>query len=317
MNKFLLVITIGLTMKAAAFAQTTQPASSQPSTAPTTQVLPPIPLWDGAAPGSIGEADIDIPTITPYLPDPDKATGAAIIICQGGSYNHYGVHEGVPVSQWLNSLGITSFILKYRLGPKYHYPIEMEDVQRAIRLVRSQSANFKIDPNRVGILGFSAGGHLASTAATHFDDGLPTAWDPVERFSSRPDLVMLIYPVITMLDPNTHTPSRTNLLGPNPDQALEELTSNEQHVTADTPPCFLVHTADDHTAPVENSLLFAEACRTAGVSVELHIFEQGKHGFALGGADPVLSTGPNLAAAWLRRHGFINNQNATAETQRR
>jgi acetyl esterase/lipase len=297
MNKIFFALAICLATSTVTRAQTTAPAT-QPS---------PIPLWDGLAPGSIGDADIDIPTITPYFPDPAKSTGAAIIVCPGGAYGHYGVHEGAPVAQWLNSLGITSFVLKYRLGPKYHHPIEMQDAQRAIRLVRAQAGTFKIDPTRVGIIGFSAGGHLASTVATHFDDGQPDAWDPVDRFSCRPDVVLLIYPVITMLDPYTHIPSRTNLLGDQPEQALEEATSNELFVTPATPPCFLVHGADDTVAPVENSLLFAEACRKADVPYELHIFEHGKHAFGLGGTDPVLSTWPKLAADWLRRHGFLKD----------
>ncbi|MGA3068364.1 MAG: alpha/beta hydrolase [Tepidisphaeraceae bacterium] len=290
-----LFLTILLTLTTIARAQTTEPS--------------PIPLYDGQPPNSIGDSPIDIPTITPYFPAPDKTTGAAIIIFPGGAYNHYGIHEGIPVAQWLNSLGITSFILKYRLGPKYHHPIEMQDAQRAIRLIRSQSETFKIDPTRLGVLGFSAGGHLASTVATHFDPGQPSPWDKVEEYSSRPDLVLLIYPVITMQDPYTHLISRQNLLGDNPDPALEQETSNELHVTPDTPPCFLVHTADDQTAPVQNSLMFADALQKAGVPFELHIFQHGKHGFALGGNDPVLSTWPTLAAHWLQHYQFVKNPN--------
>jgi acetyl esterase/lipase len=200
--------------------------------------------------------------------------------------------------------GISGFVLKYRLGPKYHHPVELEDAQRAIRLVRSRAAQWNLDPKRIGILGFSAGGHLASTAATHFDSGSASALDPIDRAGSRPDLAILVYPVISMQEPYAHVASRTNLLGADPDHELEKSLSNDLQVTPNTPPCFVVHTADDHTVPVENSLLFVMACRKNGVPVELHVFEHGPHGFGLGSGDPTLSTWPDLAAQWLRRHGF-------------
>jgi acetyl esterase/lipase len=278
-------------------------AATQPTTAPSE---PPIRLWDQAAPGAQGDEPVDIPTLTPFLL-PGETTSPAFIVCPGGAYIHLAPHEGAPVAQWLNTLGINSFVLKYRLGPKYHHPVEMEDVQRAIRFVRSHASQLHIDPNRIGIIGFSAGGHLASTAATHFDNGIPTAPDLIDRVSCRPDLAILMYPVITMMDPYVHTGSRTNLLGANPDPALVALMSNERQVTPATPPCFIVHGADDHTVAVENSLLFVTACRQNKVPVELHIFEHGKHGFGLGGTDPVLSTWPAMAANWLRGHDFVKN----------
>jgi acetyl esterase/lipase len=275
-------------------------AATEPTTAPS---QPPIRLWDQDAPGARGSAVVDIPTLTPF-PVPDQQTAAAFIVCPGGAYQHLSPREGPPVAQWLNTLGINAFVLKYRIGPKYHHPVEMEDVQRAIRLVRARASDWHIDPKRIGIIGFSAGGHLASTAATHFDNGDHTAPDPVDRISCRPDLMILMYPVITMMDPYVHANSRLNLLGEKPDPALMSLLSNERHVIPDTPPCFIVHTADDRTVPVQNSLMFAMAMRDNRVPFELHIFEHGPHGFALGGKDPILSTWPGLAATWLKVHGF-------------
>ena len=266
-----------------------------------------IRLWQQQAPGAQGNTAVDIPTLTPALPPPGKANGAAFIVCPGGGYQHLADHEGMPVARWLNSLGTTAFVLKYRLGPTYHHPVEMDDVQRAIRLVRFNAKAWGLDPKRIGIIGFSAGGHLASTAATHFDNRVPDAADKMDRTDCRPDLAMLIYPVITMLDPHVHAGSRQNLLGDRPDPKLEEFLSSDQQVTRKTPPCFLVATFDDRVVPVENSLLFAEACHKNGVEVELHIFEHGPHGFGLGGSDPVLKTWPDIAARWLAKHGFTQS----------
>jgi acetyl esterase/lipase len=215
----------------------------------------PIVLWAGAgAPGAVGNEPVDIPTLTPYLPPKEKMSGAAIIVCPGGGYTHLADHEGRPVAEWLNSLGITAFVLKYRLGPRYHHPAPMQDAARAIRTVRARAAEWRLDPQRIGILGFSAGGHLASTAGTHFDSGKPDAQDAIERVSSRPNLMILIYPVITMRD-KTHAGSKKNLLGAEPTPELVTLLSNDEQVTKETPPAFLVHTMTDSAVPVENSLL--------------------------------------------------------------
>jgi pectinesterase len=263
----------------------------------------PIVLWPGGAPGAAGKDPVDVPTLTPFLPLKEKATGAAIIVCPGGGYTHLADHEGAPVAQWLNSIGITAFVLKYRLGPRYHHPAPLQDAARAIRLVRARAAEWKIDPERVGILGFSAGGHLASTLATHFDAGDASARDSIERLSSRPSLAILIYPVITMRD-KTHAGSKKNLLGDNPSAELVTLLSNEEQVTKETPPSFLVHTMTDTAVPFENSLMFVTALRKAGVPVEFHLYERGPHGFGLGRDDPILSTWPARCADWLRVHGF-------------
>jgi acetyl esterase/lipase len=287
---------VALTLAVRADAPPSTPAVEPPTT---------LRLWKGDAPGAKGTQDSDIPTITLYLAAKDKATGGAFVVCPGGGYGGLAGHEGEPVAKWLNTLGVTSVVLKYRLGSHgYRHPVELGDVQRAIRTVRANSSEWGVDPKRIGVLGFSAGGHLASSAATHFDAGDPKAADPVDQLSCRPDLAILIYPVITMTDPFTHGGSRQNLLGDKPDSQLIDLMSNEKQVTPQTPPCFLVHTADDGAVPVENSLNFAAACRKNHVPVELHVFEHGPHGFGLGGNDPVLSTWPTDAARWLERHGF-------------
>ncbi len=262
-------------------------------------------LWPGDAPGAKGTDDIDIPTITIYRPPEGKSNGAAVVVCPGGGYAVLADHEGRPVAEWLNTLGVTGIVLKYRLGPRYHHPAMLNDVARALRTVRFHAAEWNLDPQRIGVLGFSAGGHLASTAATHFDDGNPNAPDPIDRVSSRPDVAILIYPVITLSGPYAHQGSRNNLLGEHPSQELIDLLSNEKQVTSRTPPTFLVHTAADSGVPCENSLLFAMACRKAGVPVELHLYEHGEHGFGLGGNDPILSTWPKSCGDWLRARGFL------------
>jgi acetyl esterase/lipase len=269
----------------------------------------PFALWPQGAPGALGKEPADVPTLTPFLPPKERATGAAVIVCPGGGYGRLADHEGAPVAEWLNTVGVTAFVLKYRLGPRYKHPAMLQDAQRAVRTVRARAAEWGLDPARVGILGFSAGGHLASTAGTHFDAGRADAADPVERVSSRPALMLLIYPVITMRE-KTHAGSKRNLLGENPPPELVALLSNEERVTKETPPAFVVHTVEDAGVPVENSLMFVSALRRAGVPFELHLYERGPHGFGLGTArnnrpaDPILSTWPAHAAAWLRLHGF-------------
>ena len=263
----------------------------------------PIILWPEGAPGAVGHEPADTLTLTPYFPPKEKATGAAIIVCPGGGYSHLADHEGAPVAEWLNTLGITAFVLKYRIGPRYHHPAPLQDATRAIRLVRARAKEWGLDPERIGILGFSAGGHLASTAGTHFDTAKPDSSDPIERVSSRPNLMVLVYPVITMRE-KTHAGSKKQLLGDNPSPELVALLSNEEHVTKETPPTFLVHTFTDTAVPVENSLMFVEALRRAGVSFEFHLYERGAHGFGLGTKDPILATWPARCADWLRLHGF-------------
>jgi len=264
----------------------------------------PIVLWLNGAPGAAGNEPQDIPVITPFFAPKDKATGASIIVCPGGGYSHLSeIKEGSDVAKWLNSLGITAFVLKYRLGMRYHAPSPLLDASRALRMVRSRAKEWNLDLHRIGILGFSAGGHLASTLGTHFDAGKPDANDAIDRESSRPDLMVLIYPVITMGE-FTHSGSKKNLLGENPTAEAVKLYSNELHVTKDTPPTFIVHAVADPGVPVENSLLFADALRKAHVPFELHLYEQGPHGFGLAPNSPVLATWTELCANWLSVHGF-------------
>lgn len=295
-----------LLLAAACFAAMYATTSRQEQT-PGTAGEPPLSLrlWMGDAPGALGTNDADIPTLTSYSPFPDKRNGAAVIVCPGGGYGMLADHEGRPVAEWLTTLGVTGFVLKYRLAPRYHHPSMMLDAARAIRTVRAHAREWGLDPRRIGILGFSAGGHLASTASTHFDDGDPKADDPVERVSSRPDLSILIYPVITMAGPFMHEGSRHNLIGYRPPKTLTDLLSNEKQVTHQTPPAFLVHTTEDKVVPLENSLLYAMACHQEDVPVELHLYDHGPHGFGMGGDDPALSGWPALCAQWLDHRGFL------------
>jgi acetyl esterase/lipase len=263
-------------------------------------------LWPEGAPGALGTEPVDKPKVTVYRAPKGKANGAAVVVCPGGGYVIVASdHEGKQVAEWLNGLGMTAFVLQYRLGPRYHHPAPLQDAQRALRLVRARAGEWGVDPARVGILGFSAGGHLASTAGTHFDNGQPDATDPVERQGSRPDFLILGYPVISLTNPAVHKGSRDNLLGADPDPKLLESLSNETQVTALTPPTFLFHTDEDTGVPAEHSLLFYEALRRAKVPAELHVFVKGPHGVGLAPKDPTLSVWPGLCAAWMEAMGFL------------
>ena len=271
----------------------------------------PFPLWPGDAPGALGKTDRDIPTLTPFWADPDKATGASVVICPGGGYGGLAGHEGEGYAKWLADNGVAAFVLKYRLGSKgYRHPVMLGDVSRAIRLVRSRAAEWKLDPQRVGVMGSSAGGHLASTAVTHFDAGKADASDTVDRQSSRPDFGVLCYAVISMEDGVTHGGSKANLLGKDPDPKLVELLSNEKQVTKTTPPCFVWSTQEDKAVPVTNSLRFVAALQQSGVAYDFHVYQKGPHGIGL-------SEGKNGAAAgdihpwakdllfWMRQNNWL------------
>jgi acetyl esterase/lipase len=265
------------------------------------------PLWPEGAPGANGSAEHDVPALLAFPAAKQKANGCGVVVCPGGGYGGLAMdHEGHQIAAWLNERGISAWILRYRLGSKgYHHPIQQGDVLRAIRTVRSAAADNGVDPNRIGVWGFSAGGHLASTAATHFDLGDATTVDPIDKVSSRPDFAVLCYPVITMDDAFTHRGSRNNLLGPEKDNPeLVELMSNEKQVTKDTPPTFIFHTTEDQAVPVENAIAFYSALRKNGVSSELHIYQKGRHGVGLGGKDDVLSTWPARLEDWLKINGF-------------
>jgi len=251
-------------------------------------------LWPDGAPGAAGNEEADKPALTIYLPPAAKAVGTGVVVCPGGGYGHLAIdHEGEQIARWLNSFGVAGFVLKYRIAPRYHHPAPLQDAQRAIRMVRSRTSEFGVMPDRVGIWGFSAGGHLAATAATHFDA------------ATRPDFAILAYPVISFTTPYTHKGSLRNLLGDNPDPRLVESLSNELQVTAQTPPTFLFHTNADTGVPPENSVLFYLALRKAGVPAEMHIYQNGPHGVGLAPADLVLSSWSRRLADWMGERGLL------------
>ena len=269
-------------------------------------------LWPKGAPDAKGTEDADKPTLTAFLPPADKATGCAVVICPGGGYGVVvDTYEGKDVARWFNEHGVAAFVLRYRHAPRYRHPAPLQDVQRALRTVRARADECKIDPHRVGVMGFSAGGHLASTAATHFDDGKPDADDPVERVSCRPDFLILAYPVITLKPPFYHKGSRDNLLGDKPSDELVNSLCNDEQVTAKTPPTFLFHTAEDSAVPPENSVQFYLALRKHKVPAELHVYEKGRHGVGLatglGGTpnDPVLTTWKGHLIDWMKGRGLL------------
>ncbi len=265
-----------------------------------------IPLWSGTAPGAQGTEDKDIPTITVYLPRALPQGMSAMVVCPGGGYGALMVNpEGRQIANYLNSMGMMAFVLKYRLGPKYHHPVELGDAQRALRIVRSHAAEWHIDSDRIGIAGFSAGGHLAMSASTHFDVGQAAASDPIDRAGSRPDFAVLGYPVISLVEPWTHQGSKNNLLGANPDPELAKSLSGEQSVTKETPPTFIFQTNEDTTVPAENAVYYFLALRKAGIPAEMHVFEKGAHGAGLAMDNPALSDWPKLLTNWLRVHALV------------
>jgi acetyl esterase/lipase len=261
-------------------------------------------LWSGAAPGALGNDDQDTPTMTIYLPSSTPAGMTAVVILPGGGYRNLAMnHEGRQVASYLNAAGIAAFVLKYRLGPRYHHPIEMGDAQRAVRMVRSHAGEWHIDGARIGVMGFSAGGHLAATVSTHFDSGQAAA-DSVDRVDSRPDFAILGYPVISLTEAWTHQGSKTSLLGENPPADLARSLSGDLSVTPRTPPTFIFQTNADTAVPAENAVSYYPALRKAGVPAEMHIFENGPHGVGLALNDPALNQWPSLLLNWLRGRGL-------------
>ncbi|CAM4106994.1 alpha/beta hydrolase [Paenibacillus alkaliterrae] len=258
-------------------------------------------LWPAGAPYAKGDSEEDCPAITPYLVD--GGDRPAVIVCPGGGYGTRAFHEGEPIAQWLNRLGISAFVLRYRVAP-YQYPCALIDVQRAIRTVRHEAKTFGIDPAKLGLLGFSAGGHLTANAGTSYDKGNKEAEDEVERHSSRPDLLVLCYPVITLTDPFAHAGSRENLLGKEPELRKVEQLSNELNVTEDTPPTFLWHTSDDAAVSVENSLIFASALSKHNVLFDLHVYAKGRHGLGLAEDEAHTNSWISACASWLALNGF-------------
>ena len=269
-------------------------------------------LWPDGAPGARGNDDGDKPSLTLYLPAKDKANGAAVVICPGGGYGHLAMdHEGHQIAQWLNSLGVAGFILKYRhsrSGAGYGHPAPLQDAQRAIRMVRRRAEQWNVDSSRIGIIGFSAGGHLASSAGTHFNTRYGEARDAIDELSCRPDFMILGYPVISFTEWYTHKGSRKNLLGEKLDPQLVEHFSNEKQVTPETPPTFLVHADDDRGVPVENSISFYLALRKAKVPAEMHIYEKGGHGFGPGTGKGACSSWMTRCADWMKGRGLLEKK---------
>lgn len=283
-----------------------------PAASAADMIAPTIPLWENGAPGAMGDTDADKPTLTIFRA-PGRGPHSGVIVAPGGGYAHLAMtYEGRDIATWLNNVGITAFVLRYRLSP-YHYPIELQDAQRAIRLVRSRASEFGIDPTHLGMMGFSAGGHLTATAGTHFDTGNPDASDPIDRESCRPDFLILAYPVISFQASTLGTPdvlrangsSGRSLLGDNPDPKLLDDLSDELQVTPQTPPTFIYHFTTDRTVPVTSSVAFYLALHKAGVPVEMHIFEEGAHGGGLAMGDPGRGTWSMLLENWLRERGII------------
>lgn len=250
--------------------------------------------------------NVHYPTITVYLPKAEKATGCGVVICPGGGYWVLAAkHEGRDIAKWFNSIGVAAFVLKYRLPPEYRHPIPMQDAQRAIRMVRCNGAKWGVKPDRIGVMGFSAGGHLASTVTTHFDAGDPSATDAVQRQSCRPSFAVLCYPVICFSKDYCHSGSRSNLLGESLPADLKQNLSNDLQVTPRTPPTFLFHSEDDGAVDPRNSIDFYLACQQNKVPAELHIFPSGGHGYGLGAKGTSQSQWPALLRKWLEQQGML------------
>lgn len=286
-----------------------------------------VPLWPEGVPGGEGAPDnetwvnrskinlnrnvknVHVPAMTVYLPQEETATGAAVVICPGGGYGGLAIDkEGHDIARWLNGFGVAGFVLKYRLprpeGIVYGHTGPLSDAQRAIRIVRSRAEEWNVDPGRVGIMGFSAGGHLASTAGTHFDPGIADSADSLRGITCRPDFQILIYPVISMNPKRYHSGSSRNLIGENPSEELVRLFSNELQVAEDTPPAFLITTGDDRVK-AENSIHHYLALHEAGVPAEMHVYPTGGHGYGLLDIEDRVSTWPERCRDWMADLGVL------------
>ena len=275
-----------------------------------------VPIWPEGVPGLLPNAGAEVevdarisnvhaPTLTAYLASEKQNTGTAVIVCPGGAYRRLAIDkEGTDVAVWLNGLGVSAFVLKYRMQ-EYGHPAPLRDVLRAVRLLRTQAARWKIAPDRIGVLGFSAGGHLASSAGTLFDAPEGRTGADLDRVSARPDFLVLAYPVISMSAPYVHAGSRQSLLGADAPPSLVERVSTNLQVTRDTPPSFLVHGGTDTSVPPENSVLFYSALRRAGVPAELHLYQEGAHGVGLEPNHGPISNWPARCAEWLAVRGLL------------
>jgi acetyl esterase/lipase len=264
-------------------------------------------LWEDGAPGTPATKAENEPVLFLYRATGEGAMKTAVVVCPGGGYRHLAMdHEGRQIAEWFNALGVTAAVLQYRNNSSGHqHPVPMMDGQRAIRAVRARCDEWGLDPQKIGVMGFSAGGHLASTLATHFDGGQGDSADVIERASSRPDFVILCYPVISMTESYMHGGSRENLLGKKPDAALARSLSNETQVTSDTPPTFIFQTDADTAVPAENCVAFYLALRRAGVPAEMHIYQDGKHGVGLAREVVATSTWPERLRDWMRVRGLV------------
>lgn len=282
----------------------------------TEQARPVVPLWPEGVPDAIAGSspevlqdgrvsNVHVPTLTAYLPTPERANGTGVVVCPGGGYVRLAIDkEAVAAARWLNEHGVAAFVLKYRLK-EYGHPAPLRDVLRAVRLVRSSASRWGVDPARIGVMGFSAGGHLAATAGTLFDAPEGRTGAALDATSARPDFLVLVYPVITMRPPAVHAGSRESLIGRTPPPALVDRLSAEQQVTAQTPPTFLVHGGTDASVPAENSLAFYAALRRASVPAELHLFEEGPHGIGLNPGFGPMSDWPARCVEWMAKRGLI------------
>ena len=282
------------------------PLSAQPDYLRAVDTPRTEPLWPGGAPGAKGAEDADTPALILYQPNRTQATGTLVVICPGGGYQNLAMdHEGHQVARWFTSRGVAAAIVKYRLGPRYAHPAPLQDVLRAIRLLRSRATELGVRPERIGVMGFSAGGHLASSAATLYD--LPEARpdDGLQAVSSRPDFAILGYPVIVFGADVTHKGSQRNLIGDAPPADLVARLSTDRQVDARTPPTFLFHTTEDTAVPPQNSVAFYLALKNAGVPAELHIYEKGRHGVGLAPGDRELSTWAQMLLGWMRGRGLV------------
>jgi acetyl esterase/lipase len=266
----------------------------------------PILLWPEGAPGAKGEEEVDKPTIRIYrAPEPN---GAGVLICPGGGYGALATdHEGHQLAVWYQKIGVTAAVLKYRLGRRYQHPAPIDDAQRGLRYLRSHADELKLSSDRIGVMGFSAGGHLAATLSTHYDGGDPQADDPIERVSCRPDFTVLGYPVISLSAEYAHGGSARNLLGESPDPELLKSLSNETQVTAQTPPAFIFQTNEDKGVPAENAIDYVLALRKHGVPCELHLYQNGPHGVGMGVGDPVLASWMDRLHEWLKTNAFLTD----------
>lgn len=262
-----------------------------------------MPLWSDPVPLSSGNAPTDKPTLGIYLPA-ENPTGTAVLVIPGGGYHYLAAPEGKPVALWLQAHGVAAFVLSYRIAP-YHYPVEMLDALRAMRLVRSNATEFKISSNRIGVWGFSAGGHLASYLMTQWSKDIGTAQDAIDATSARPDFGILSYPVISMLPEYAHRGSHDSLLGTNATAEQESQLSTELHVEPNSPPAFIVATSDDGVVPVMNSVMFYQAYVQHHLPVEMHLFEHGSHGMVLAQKLPGASAWPDLLSTWMMQHHWM------------